>query len=70
MKVLRFAILAAAALLATGALAEALVRDTVTSLFELYRETTPAAWQQIAVCKGLEAAELEELLSGKDTRKK
>src|SRR5437016_2592996 len=40
-----------------------LVRDTVTGLFELYRETTPAAWQQIAVCKGLEAAELEELLT-------
>jgi ATP-dependent exoDNAse (exonuclease V) beta subunit len=39
-----------------------LVRDTVTSLFELYRETTPEAWQQIAVCKGCEAAELDETL--------
>ena len=39
-----------------------LVRDTVTSLFELYRETTAEAWQQIAVCNGCEAAELEEAL--------
>src|SRR5207244_13196427 len=39
-----------------------LVRETVSSLFELYRKTTPEAWQQIAVCKGLEAVELEELL--------
>src|SRR5262245_11416936 len=39
-----------------------LARDTVTSLLELYRETTPEAWQQIAVCKGLEPLEQEELL--------
>jgi ATP-dependent exoDNAse (exonuclease V) beta subunit len=39
-----------------------LVRDTVASLFELYRETTPEAWQQIEVCKGFQAAELEEVL--------
>ena len=30
-----------------------LVHDTVGGLFELYRETSPAAWQQIAVCRGL-----------------
>src|SRR5262249_19775592 len=40
-----------------------LVRDTVASLFELYREATPEAWQQIAVCKGLEAEEQEGLLA-------
>jgi ATP-dependent helicase/nuclease subunit A len=40
-----------------------LVRDTVTSLLELYRETTPEAWQKIAVCKGLDAAEIEDTLA-------
>src|SRR5262245_48907538 len=40
-----------------------LARDTVTGLLELYRETTPEAWQKIAVCKGLEPAEQEELLA-------
>lgn len=40
-----------------------LARDTVTSLLELYRETTPEAWQKIAVCKGLEPAEQDELLA-------
>src|SRR5262245_47764991 len=40
-----------------------LVRDTVTSLFELYRETEPAAWEKIAVCKGLEPHELEQTLA-------
>src|SRR5262245_1134883 len=40
-----------------------LVRDTVRGLFELYREATPEAWQQIAVCKGLDAAEQEEVLA-------
>jgi len=37
-----------------------LVHDTVGGLFELYRETSPAAWQQIAVCKGLPDAELAQ----------
>jgi ATP-dependent helicase/nuclease subunit A len=40
-----------------------LVRDTVTSLLELYRETTPDAWQKIAVCKGLDATEIEDALA-------
>ncbi len=40
-----------------------LARDTVTSLLELYRETTPEAWQKITVCKGLEPDEQEELLA-------
>jgi ATP-dependent exoDNAse (exonuclease V) beta subunit len=40
-----------------------LARDTVTSLFEMYRETSPAAWQQITVCKGLEPHEQEKLLT-------
>lgn len=40
-----------------------LARDTVTGLLELYRETTPEAWRKIAVCKGLEFAEQEELLT-------
>jgi ATP-dependent exoDNAse (exonuclease V) beta subunit len=40
-----------------------LARDTVTGLLELYRETTPEAWRKIAVCKGLELEEQEELLA-------
>jgi len=40
-----------------------LIHDTVGSLFELYRETTPAAWQQIKVCAGLKADELEQTLA-------
>jgi ATP-dependent helicase/nuclease subunit A len=40
-----------------------LVRDAVSSLFELYRETEPGAWRRIAVCKGLEAEKIEETLA-------
>jgi ATP-dependent exoDNAse (exonuclease V) beta subunit len=40
-----------------------LIHDTVGSLFELYRETTPAAWQQIKVCAGLKDDELEQSLT-------
>jgi ATP-dependent helicase/nuclease subunit A len=39
-----------------------LVRDTVSGLFELYRETEPAAWTEIAVGKGLDERELEVAL--------
>ncbi len=39
-----------------------LVQETVGSLFELYRETSPEAWRKIAVCKGLTAEEAEEAL--------
>jgi ATP-dependent helicase/nuclease subunit A len=39
-----------------------LVSDTVSSLFELYRETEPAAWERIGVCKGLTPEEMEETL--------
>jgi ATP-dependent helicase/nuclease subunit A len=39
-----------------------LARDTVTSLFELYREAAADAWTQISVGKGLEPHELEAAL--------
>lgn len=39
-----------------------LVHDTVGGLFELYRDTSPPAWQQIAVGRGLPEAELERTL--------
>jgi ATP-dependent helicase/nuclease subunit A len=40
-----------------------LAQDTVTGLFEMYRETTPQAWRQISVCKALEPHEQAELLA-------
>ncbi|HEY2414636.1 MAG TPA: UvrD-helicase domain-containing protein [Pirellulaceae bacterium] len=39
-----------------------LARDTVTGLFEMYRETSADAWKQISVCKGLEAHELDDVI--------
>jgi ATP-dependent helicase/nuclease subunit A len=39
-----------------------LIRDTAGGLFELYRETTPAAWQQIAVRPELPRETLERTL--------
>jgi ATP-dependent exoDNAse (exonuclease V) beta subunit len=39
-----------------------LVQGTVGSLLELYRETSPAAWEQIAVSAGLPEVELAQTL--------
>jgi ATP-dependent exoDNAse (exonuclease V) beta subunit len=47
---------------ATSRSVSRLARDTVTSLFEMYRETSAEAWKRISVCKGLEEHEQEELL--------
>ena len=47
---------------ATSRSVSRLVHDTVGSLFELYRETSPEAWRQIQVCKGHEPGQIEETL--------
>jgi ATP-dependent exoDNAse (exonuclease V) beta subunit len=39
-----------------------LVRDTVGDLFEMYRETSPAAWQQIPFPKPLPPEELDRVI--------
>ncbi|MDX1944883.1 MAG: UvrD-helicase domain-containing protein [Pirellulaceae bacterium] len=40
-----------------------IVRDTVKQLFDLYRETEPAAWEQIPAPAGLPAAEVAETIA-------
>lgn len=37
-----------------------LVQGTIGGLLELHRETTPTVWEQLAHCKGLPEAELEQ----------